>query len=136
MRKCSRPTLIPWKSTSLLPLEALKDRVGRSSRTVLNLMTRMSLSVGLDTVAFKTTSDDLNESAIGTTETVRESAALGAASATALSARAERILNDIMVVRTMSRGEMMGGIVKRSLPFYTSARTQQRRVRCRQRNSQ
>jgi len=86
---------MPWKPTSLLPLEALKERVGRSSRTVLNLMTLISLSVGLDTVAFNTTSDDLNESAIGTTDTVRESAALGAASATALSARAERILKDI-----------------------------------------
>lgn len=58
-------------------------------------MTLMSSPVGLDTVAFNFTSDDLNELARGEIETISESAALGAANATATKERADKSLKDI-----------------------------------------
>lgn len=55
----------------------------------------MSLSVGFVIVAFRATSDDLAESAMGEIETVKESAARGAAIATAQMARVARNLKDM-----------------------------------------
>ena len=78
--------------------------MGRSSRTVPNLITLMSWSVGLDTVAVSFTSEDLNEAAAGVTETVNELAALGAANATAARARVVKSLKDIVDERER-RGE-------------------------------
>jgi len=56
----------------------------------------MSSEVGLDSVAFSCTSEDLNELATGTTDAVRLSTALGAANATAARERAVRSLKDIV----------------------------------------